>query len=106
MEGWSELEFSGTGERWRKGKEGGRDGRQKGTESDLEVGRACAHLQPCVRTSAALCGLLSVDQLHYAGGLCPPSFHCGLPPRKTMSSIGQVVTLRLSEGRRSGVHSK
>lgn len=28
MEGWSELEFSGTGERWRKGKEGGRDGRR------------------------------------------------------------------------------
>lgn len=39
MEGWSELVEE---------RKGGREGRQKGTESDLEVGRACAHLQPCV----------------------------------------------------------
>lgn len=89
MEGWSELEFSGTGERWRKGKEGGRDGRRALSQTWKSGVRAhiCSPVWPPF-----------VDQLHYAGGLCPPSFHCGLPPRKTMSSIGQVVTLRLSEG--------
>lgn len=48
MEGWSELEFSGTGERWRKGKEGGRDGRRALSQTWKSGVRACAPLQPCV----------------------------------------------------------
>lgn len=48
MEGWSELEFSGTGERWRKGKEEGRDGRSALSQTWKSGVRACAPLQPCV----------------------------------------------------------